>query len=376
LRPQTRRRAPVPDVCGSKTHAQTLLRVCHEEASRASSNSRASGKNRLASARLHEPGMMETPRDEAELDSRLDEALDETFPASDPVAVHLPELPEMRSVLRLLPALRDDIGDLATRRPVPAPGAERLGSFLFLNHHGPQSFAPNNHGLPFGPHPHRGFETVTFILQGALAHRDSAGHESVINAGGVQWMTAGSGLIHEEISPEKFKRDGGPLEILQLWVNLPARLKMTPPAYIGLQREAIPAIEFDDGRATVRLIAGDLHGMQGTVRSLTGVFMSTVELQRGGRVRFNGLTGRDVFLYVVRGEVRIANTAVTAFTLAELSAGDAVEIEAPIAATVLFAHASPIDEPVVSHGPFVMSSTAEIRQAYADYHAGHFNAKS
>src|SRR5476651_1797296 len=179
--------------------------------------------------------MMQTPGNEAELDSRLDEALDETFPASDPIAVHLPDLPEMRSVLRLLPALRDDIGSLTTRRPVPGPGVDRLGSFLFLNHHGPQCFAPNNEGLPFGPHPHRGFETVTFILQGALAHRDSAGHESVINAGGVQWMTAGSGLIHEEISPESFKRAGAPLEILQLWVNLPAQLKKTPPRYVGLQ---------------------------------------------------------------------------------------------------------------------------------------------
>jgi redox-sensitive bicupin YhaK (pirin superfamily) len=320
--------------------------------------------------------MTETRRDEAELDARLDEALDETFPASDPVAVHLPDRPEMRNVLRLLPALRDDIGDLATRRPVPAPGVDRLGAFLFLNHHGPQSFAPDNNGLPFGPHPHRGFETVTFILQGALAHRDSAGHESVINAGGVQWMTAGSGLIHEEISPENFKRDGGPLEILQLWINLPARLKMTPPRYLGLQREAIPAIALDAGRTTVKLIAGTLHGKEGPVHSLTGVFMATVEAHSGGRVRFNGLAGRDVFLYVIRGQVRIAGTMLTAFTLAELGAGDAIEIEATTEAAILFGHADPIDEPVVSHGPFVMSSTDEIRQAYADYHAGRFNAST
>jgi quercetin 2,3-dioxygenase len=320
--------------------------------------------------------MTETRRDEAELDARLDEALDETFPASDPVAVHRPDLPEMRNVLRLLPALRDDIGDLATRRPFPAPGVDRLGAFLFLNHHGPQSFAPDNNGLPFGPHPHRGFETVTFILQGALAHRDSAGHESVINAGGVQWMTAGSGLIHEEISPENFKRDGGPLEILQLWINLPARLKMTPPRYLGLQREAIPAIALDAGRTTVKLIAGTLHGKEGPVHSLTGVFMATVEAHSGGCVRFNGLARRDVFLYVIRGQVRIAGTMVPAFTLAELCAGDAIEIEATTEAAILFGHADPIDEPVVSHGPFVMSSTDEIRQAYADYHAGRFNAST
>src|SRR5471032_1089404 len=124
--------------------------------------------------------MMQTPGSEAELDSRLDEALDETFPASDPIAVHLPDAPELRSVLRLHPAHRDDIGDLTTRRPVPGPALEQVDPFLFLNHHGPQTYGPNNEGLPFGPHPHRGFETVTFILQGELAHLDSAGHESVI----------------------------------------------------------------------------------------------------------------------------------------------------------------------------------------------------
>jgi redox-sensitive bicupin YhaK (pirin superfamily) len=135
---------------------------------------------------------------------------------------------KFRPVLRRHSARREDIGDLVTRRP-EAP-AESLDPFLFINHHGPQIYPPNNRGLPFGPHPHRGFETITFILDGELAHKDSGDHESVIHAGGVQWMTAGSGLVHAELSPESFKDEGGPLEILQLWVNLPARLKMSPPA--------------------------------------------------------------------------------------------------------------------------------------------------
>jgi redox-sensitive bicupin YhaK (pirin superfamily) len=318
--------------------------------------------------------MNESPREEAELDSRLDEALDETFPASDPVAVHLPDAPELRAVERLHAAIRDDIGDLRTRRPVPAPGFDRLGAFLFLNHHGPQNYRPNNDGLPFGPHPHRGFETVTFILQGELAHRDSAGHESVIHAGGIQWMTAGSGLVHEEISPLNFKRDGGRLEILQLWVNLPARLKMTPPRYIGLQREAIPVIRAEDQGASVNLIAGELLGIQGPVQSLTGVFMATVDLQPAATVRFDGLIDRDVFLYVVRGQVTVAGTTIDAFSLAELTEGNAIELEATQQSVVLFGHAAPIAEPVVAHGPFVMTSADEIRQAYADYQAGRFGA--
>src|ERR1700683_448485 len=228
--------------------------------------------------------MSENPQDKGSLDSRLDEALDETFPASDPVAVHPQDVSAFRIVRRLHAALRDDIGELTTRRPVPAPGLERLGAFLFFNHHGPQTYPADNAGLPFGPHPHRGFETVTFIVQGVLTHRDSAGHESVIQAGGIQWMTAGAGIIHEEVSPASFKRDGGPLEILQLWVNLPARLKSTKPRYIGLQRDEIPAIPVDEGRCSIHLIAGERKGSRGPVDSLTGVFMSTVEAQPSGRV--------------------------------------------------------------------------------------------
>src|SRR4051812_1688032 len=152
-----------------------------------------------------------------------------------------------RRVKQLHPSYRDDIGDLVTRRAIPGPGIEHLDPFLFLNHHGPQLYPPNNRGLPFGPHPHRGFETVTFILDGELSHLDSGGHESIIHPGGVQWMTAGSGLVHAELSPESFKQAGGPLEILQLWINLPARLKMTKPAYRGLGGGDIPGVGLPGG---------------------------------------------------------------------------------------------------------------------------------
>ena len=135
-----------------------------------------------------------------------------------------------RTIRALHEAFRDDIAVLVTRRPLPGPRITALDPFLFLNHHGPQVYPPRNQGLPFGPHPHRGFETVTFILDGELTHLDSGGHASVIYAGGVQWMTAGRGLVHAEISSDAFKARGGPLEILQLWVNLPGRLKMTAPA--------------------------------------------------------------------------------------------------------------------------------------------------
>lgn len=278
-----------------------------------------------------------------------------------------------KTVLDLHPARRDDIADLTTRRPLPGPGLDQVDPFLFLNHHGPQVYPAHNNGLPFGPHPHRGFETVSFILEGEMAHLDSGGHESVIGPGGVQWMTAGSGLVHAEISPEGFKRAGGPLEILQLWVNLPPALKMTAPRYIGLQASDIPVHEADDGRARVHLISGQWRGETGPIPSLTGVFMSTVELTGGGRVHFDGLAGRNVFLYVVDGSIRIGDREIDRWSLVTLDpAGDLLEIEATPEARLLLGHAAPIGAPVVAHGPFVMNTAQEIRQAIIDYNAGKF----
>jgi redox-sensitive bicupin YhaK (pirin superfamily) len=268
-------------------------------------------------------------------------------------------------------AYRDDIGDLVTRRPVPGPGLEQIGAFLFLNHHGPQTYRPNNAGLPFGPHPHRGFETVTFILEGSLAHTDSAGHESIIRAGGVQWMTAGRGIVHAEVSPAEFKQAGGPMEILQLWVNLPSKLKMTAPRYVGLQGDAFPGVAAGDG-ATLHLVSGNFDGRTGPIESLTGVFLCWTELAAGATLTFDGLAGRDLFLYAVRGSVTVGDRALPNWHLASLSAGDTLTLTADAPALVLFGHAEPIPEPVVAHGPFVMNSVQEIHQAYADYQRGAF----
>jgi redox-sensitive bicupin YhaK (pirin superfamily) len=279
-----------------------------------------------------------------------------------------------KTIKRLHPALRDDIGDLRTQRPLPNDHLEQLDPFLFLNHHGPQTYPPDNHGLPFGPHPHRGFETVTFILEGMLTHKDSAGHESIIRAGGVQWMTAGRGIVHAEVSPREFLRSGGPLEILQLWINLPGRLKMTAPGYTGLQRADIPALHAAEG-VTLNLVAGAWEGVTGPVPSLTGVFMSTLEMRAGASVRLPGLLARTALLYVVRGAAIIAGQRTEAFHLAELNTiGDAVDVMAESDATLLFGHAEPIGEPVVSHGPFVMDTRAQIAEAISDYQAGRFGA--
>jgi hypothetical protein len=279
----------------------------------------------------------------------------------------------VKTIKAVHPALRDDIGDLTTRRPLPGPAIADLDPFLFLNHHGPQVYAPFNRGLPFGPHPHRGFKTVTFILDGELTHLDSAGHQSVIYAGGVQWMTAGRGLVHAEISSEQFKQRGGPLEILQLWVNLPAKLKMTAPIYVGLQRADIPSFESDGGRVTVNLIAGAWDGREGPVKPLTGVFMSTVQMKAGGRFHADGLGNENVFLYVARGAIRIGGETAKAFHLVEFHhEGDEIDIEAAADSYLVFGHAKPFGEPVVAHGPFVMNTRDEIREAIRDYQSGKF----
>ncbi|MBS3668316.1 pirin family protein [Vreelandella boliviensis] len=278
----------------------------------------------------------------------------------------------VRRVIAQHPAKRDDIGDLTTRRPLPGPGLEQLDPFLFLNHHGPQTYPANNQGLPFGPHPHRGFETVTFILEGSLAHADSARHQSVINAGGVQWMTAGSGIVHAEISPEEFLRDGGRLEILQLWVNLPSHLKMSEPRYVGLQQESIPAIKLPGG-GELNLIAGEWQGDTGPIETLTGIFMSTLRLPAGSHEQLPVAPGRQVFLYVVDGDVSVGGESVKPHHLIEVDRdGDSLVIEASSDARLLFGHGEVIDEPVYSHGPFVMNTREEIVQAVEDYQNGKF----
>jgi len=277
----------------------------------------------------------------------------------------------LRSIHAIHPAERDDIRDLITRRPVPGRRVEQVDPFLFLNHHGPQVYRPNNQGLPFGPHPHRGFETVTFILEGELAHADTGGHESVIRAGGVQWMTAGRGLVHSELSPASFKRSGGPLEILQLWVNLPSNLKMVAPRYIGLQANEMPIVPAGDARVQLTAVSGHWFGASGPIPTLIDVQLAIVRIGADASVTLPAPASRNVFCYLVKGDMRIGGVDVEPFTLVEFEHdGDEVEISAATDGVVLFGHAEPIGEPVVSHGPFVMNTREEIQQAILDYQAG------
>jgi redox-sensitive bicupin YhaK (pirin superfamily) len=280
----------------------------------------------------------------------------------------------LRTVRRIHDAVRDDIADLVTRRAMPTASIDHIDPFLFLNHHGPQNYPSPNRGLPFGPHPHRGFETVTFIVEGDIAHSDTGGHESVIEAGGVQWMTAGSGLVHMESSSANFKKRGGAMECLQLWVNLPARLKMTAPRYTGLQRQHIPEITSEG--TTVRAISGDWGDAKPAMQPLYDIAIAEVWFDAGATRTFTIAAGRNIFFYVARGSVEVNGRDAHQFQLAEFESegneGDEIAVTAQSAAMILLGHAIPFLEPIVAHGPFVMNTRAEIVAAVEDYQQGKF----
>ncbi len=275
----------------------------------------------------------------------------------------------MRTVKNIHPSIYAPIHDLETYRPMPTQGLHSLDPFLFLNHHGPQSYGSNNDGLPFGPHPHRGFETLTFIFKGDITHWDSSGSKSVITEGGVQWMTAGSGLIHSEISSEEFKKNGGTVEVIQLWLNLPSSLKMTPPKYHGLKKDEITHFKKED--AEIHLISGNIIDKTGPHDSITGLTMASIDLKKDGRLQLNVPSEHQILFYVVNGEIEVNESKAKTHELVEFeSKGTDINLAAMEDTRLIFGHGKPFNEPIVAHGPFVMNSQQEIEQAFQDYQNG------
>lgn len=249
---------------------------------------------------------------------------------------------------------------------------ERLDPFLFLNHHGVQKYGPNNEGLPFGPHPHKGFETVTFIVEGELIHKDNTGFESNIKEGGVQWMTAGRGIIHSEQSSEEFKRNGGTVDILQLWVNLPSQLKLSLPNYVGLQKDQVPALSLDSGKVTIHPASGAWEDVKAPIQSLSDVNLATLDFKEGGAWDVSIPNDHAVLFYVIKGQVSVNGEQADAHDLVVFGEGEQINIHATSNSFILFGHALPTHEPIVAHGPFVMNTMAEINQAFVDYQKGKF----
>ena len=246
--------------------------------------------------------------------------------------------------------------------------------FLLLDYAGPHAFKPSDRARGVGSHPHRGFETVTIVYSGEVAHRDSTGEGGVIGPGDVQWMTAGSGILHQEFHSPEFTRSGGVLEMVQLWVNLPARDKMTAPGYQAITDRDIPAVALADGAGTLRVIAGSYLGQRGPARTFTPIEVWDLRLNRDAEVRLPLPKGHTAAIVVLQGALLVNGATIAREAQAVVldRAGADATLQANGDAKVLLLAGKPIDEPIVGQGPFVMNSEAEIEQAVRDFKSGLF----
>ncbi len=249
-----------------------------------------------------------------------------------------------------------------------------VSPFLMLDHAGPTSFPATTARRGVGEHPHKGFETVTIVYDGEVEHRDSTGAGGVIGPGDVQWMTAASGIVHEEFHSAAFARKGGPFEMAQLWVNLPAKDKAAPAGYQSIAAADIPTVELPGHAGTLRVIAGRFGDANGPARTFTPINVWDVRLQRDGVARLDVPEGHTLTVLVLSGTVQIDGREIVreSQTVVFGRDGGGIEVEANGAAKLLVLTGEPIDEPVAAYGPFVMNTMEEIRQAVIDYQAGRF----
>ncbi|MEC4890999.1 MAG: pirin family protein [Nitrospira sp.] len=264
------------------------------------------------------------------------------------------------------------VGDgFPVRNLFPSNDLDReVSPFLMLDYAGPQYFAPTDHPRGVGEHPHRGFETVTIVYEGVLAHRDSAGNAGVIGPGDVQWMTAAAGIVHEEFHEQAFAKQGGRLHAIQLWVNLPRASKMSAPGYQTILNADIPAVALEGGR--LRVIAGSCQGQKGPARTFTPVDLYDLELKAGQRTTLVWPEGHNASFFVLHGSASVNGSP--AAGEAELIVckrnGSQVTVEAREDSRILVMAGEPIDEPIARYGPFVMNEKQELVQAVHDYQAG------
>ena len=253
-------------------------------------------------------------------------------------------------------------------------GVAERSPFLLLDYAAPTRFEPTSARRGVGQHPHRGFETVTIVYDGEVEHRDSTGAGGIIGAGDVQWMTAGGGIIHEEFHSSAYAASGGPFEMVQLWVNLPASQKMTPARYQAILDAQIPAVALPGGAGRVRVIAGSFDGRQGPAHSFTPMNVLDMRLAAGHRLQLAQPEGWSTLVVVLAGTVQINDgTTLGAAEMASLSTqGTQLTLAAQEDAKLLLLAGEPIAEPVVGYGPFVMNSEQQIAQAIDDFNRGHF----
>ena len=292
---------------------------------------------------------------------------------SKPATATLEAIPEAKKVLEVRKPPRGHwVGDGFPVRTIFDYGnAAATTPFLLMDYAGPYPFPAASKRRGVGEHPHRGFETVTILYSGEVEHRDSGGGGGKIGPGDVQWMTAGSGVVHEEFHSDAYTKSGGTFEAIQLWVNLPARLKMTQPRYQTLLSSDIPDVHLPDNAGRVRVIAGAFDANNGPAQTFTPMNLWDVRLNAGGGTAFTAPAGQTAAVFVLSGKVTVngapANNA--EFVVLDRN-GEAIRIDAEADSKLLCLSGEPIDEPVFGYGPFVMNTEAEIRQAVTDYQSG------
>ncbi|GAB2957146.1 pirin family protein [Hymenobacter coalescens] len=284
-----------------------------------------------------------------------------------------PPPPALRRIFQVIDGVKKLVGDgFDVTSPMPGSRIRQLSPFLLLDHTGPMTVHPTDTPLGAHPHPHRGFETVTVVYQGYLAHRDTAGHSGHLGPGDVQWMTAGAGLLHEEMHEQEFSRRGGVLELLQLWVNVPAKDKMAPPRYQELPAALIPSVPTTDGQGYLRVIAGDYGGTQGPAQTFSPLVLLDAHLPEGCATTLHLPANYNVGLYVVQGDVLVNDSRPAQTKQLVVLGWDApdLRLSASQDSTVLIMAGQPIVEPLATYGPFVMNTNDELMQAIDDYESG------
>ena len=265
------------------------------------------------------------------------------------------------------------VGDGFNVRPIFAQLAftQDISPFLMFDYAAPRLFEATHEKRGVGPHPHRGFETVTIAFQGEIEHGDSVGNRGVIGPDDVQWMTAASGIIHEEFLSREFLQRGGTLEMAQLWVNLPAKYKMTEPKYQPILSRDIPVIPLPDNGGLVRVIAGEFAGVQGVASTYSPVNLWDITLNAGKTVEVIVPEGHNTMLFVRQGRISMGGSVIGAADLALLEReGTRIKLQAQEDTSMLLMGGEPIAEPIVASGPFVMNTEQEIRRAMMDYQSG------
>ena len=278
-----------------------------------------------------------------------------------------------RTIKSILYAQPMDMGGMPIRQPFPSRKAEQIDPFLLLHHADIKvlTHVDTKHA-GVGPHPHRGFSPVSFIFKGGVHHRDSRGNDNVIYAGGTQWMNAGMGVIHSERPPDNIHETGGRQELIQLWVNTPAKHKMDIPVYHPLTAEETPVVKTADGLTTVHVIAGKLNDVEGPIKPLSPVNTFTAEMKNGAKFFFSIPSTHNAFIYIMDGKVQVTGDGEVdgKYVAVFNNDGDGFELEALEDTHVFIGTGEPLNEPVASHGPFVMNNQTELMEAFRDYQQG------